>query len=130
MRQNIKCVHDFNNNCLTGKAHMAVEIALNNGNAFIDKRCNNPKDRAEFLQHVHCIVPKDKMEALHMCADKHLVMMTKLKEIDKPDRIAALCCTAHLSQECMRQGFKKHCNEDTQGYWDDAWDELVSWFNN
>ena len=122
----MKCVKDFNDKCLKGRTHLAIDIALNNGKRFVDKRCNNPKDRADFLTHVKCIVSKDKLEPLHICADKHLVMLTKLRDIPKPDRVASLCCISHLSQGCLRSMFKKSCNEDTQNYWDDAWDELVS----
>ncbi|CAG2163074.1 unnamed protein product, partial [Oppiella nova] len=124
VRKNGKCVSDFNDRCLKGNIQMAIKIALKNGERFIDKRCNVGKDRNEFLSHIKCLSPKEKMEPFHLCADKHLVMLTKLKEIPKGERIASLCCITHVSQDCLRQKFKSVCGEDTASYWDDSWNEL------
>ncbi|XP_054159979.1 uncharacterized protein LOC128958189 [Oppia nitens] len=124
-RTNMKCVSDFNDLCLKGNVQMAIKIALNNGKKYMDKRCNNPKDRSDFMKHVQCLSPKEKMEPFHVCADKHLVMLSKLRDVTKEDRVPTLCCITHLSQDCLRKQFQSTCGEDTANYWDDSWNELV-----
>ena len=42
---------------------------MTNAGKHLDKRCNDPKDRKEFLSHVKCLLPKEKMEPFQKNCD-------------------------------------------------------------
>jgi len=91
----------------------------------LDKRCNDPQDRKEFLTHAKCLLPREKMEPFHVCIDKNLVMMEKLKDVAVEDRIPTSCCIFHFAQECIRKNNKAICGQETSDYWDQIINEVV-----
>jgi len=127
MRGSVKCLNDFASTCIEGWIQQVFKVGLTNAAKHFDKRCNGAKDRSEFLSHVKCLLPKEKMEPFHICADKDLVMMEKLKDVKLDDRIPASCCIFHYFQDCIRQNNKAICGEETTDYWDQIINEYVNY---
>ncbi|CAG2112568.1 unnamed protein product, partial [Medioppia subpectinata] len=125
IRDSIKCLQDFTNNCLKGFVQAAIKMAVGNADKHLMKRCDNPDDRKEFLKHVSCLKDKQKMEPMHICAEKNAVMMETLMNVDLADRIPAGCCIFHSFQDCIRQNMKTQCGDDAKDYWDEVINEIA-----
>ena len=125
IRTSLSCVRSFVNTCLNGFVKQTTDLALSNGAKHLDRRCDNPKDRQDFLAHVKCLSSKEKMEPFHVCADKNLVMMEQVMGMGDEDSVGAGCCIFHLFQDCIRQRNKEICGEETTDYWDEVINEIV-----
>lgn len=102
---------------------------MTNAGNHLDKRCNDPKDRSEFMSHMKCLLPREKMEPFHICVDKNLVMTEKLRGLPKEHMIASSCCIFSYFKECIRKNNKQICADETTDYWDEVFDEIVSVFD-
>lgn len=88
-------------------------------------RCEKSDERQEFMDHVKCLLPREKMEPLNICSDKHLVMMETVKDMPAEDRMPATCCIFFKFKECILAKTKGICGDVTSDYWDDVLAEIV-----
>ncbi len=101
-------------------------MILTNADIHLDKRCNNSDQRREFIENVKCFNPREKMQPLNECNDKLTVMMELIKDMDRDDRIPALCCSFRKLQQCIVINSKMICGESSSQYWDETIREVVS----
>jgi hypothetical protein len=122
----IKCMSDYVAQCLTGTPKTVLRMILTNVEIHLDNRCNNSDHRREFIEHVKCFNPREKMQPLNECNDKHTVMMELIKDMDRDDQTPALCCSLRKLQECIVTKSKMICGESSSQYWDETFQEVVS----
>lgn len=88
-------------------------------------RCDNEKERAEFLKHVQCFSDKAKADAIRLCADKHMVMMEKVVDFPKELRLGGSCCSSHALRECVMNHINNLCPGETGEYFDELIRDVV-----
>ncbi len=122
----IKCMSDYVAQCVGGTPKTVLRMILTNLDIQMDKRCNNSDHRREFIEEVQCFNPREKMQPLNECNDKYTVMMELIKDMERDDRMPALCCAFHKLQECIVTKSKMICGESSSQYWDETFEEVVS----
>ncbi|XP_054160026.1 uncharacterized protein LOC128958235 [Oppia nitens] len=121
----IKCAGDYADTCLNGLAQSVTRIIVKNFDSHMHKRCNQPKDRADFIDNVKCFLPKEKMKPLYVCYDKYIKSMDIAVHMPKTDAFMPLvCCGFHLFKQCVLTETKKICSDAHAEYWDDVYDEI------
>ncbi|XP_054159978.1 uncharacterized protein LOC128958188 [Oppia nitens] len=125
IRESLKCLQGFTNDCLKGFVQTAIKMATGNADKHLSKRCDIKKDRDEFLTNAKCLTNKDNMEPFHVCAEKNSVMMEKLVDVALEDRIPAGCCIFHSFQDCIRTNMEKICGDTSRDYWDEVINDIV-----
>ena len=128
IHKNMECIQGFVNQCLSGVVKQTTELVMKNNAKHLERRCDNPKDRQDFLNHIQCLSSKEKAEPFHICADKNLAMMEMVLNMDGEEAANAGCCIFHVFQDCIRQRNKEICGEETTDYWDEVINEIVSPF--
>jgi hypothetical protein len=122
----IKCISEYVAQCTTGLSQKSLGKMLADFGNHLDNRCSKPDNRHEFIEHVKCFNPREKMQPLNECDDKHIAMMLLIKDLGKDDRRSALCCSFHKFHECIVTKSKNICGEGSSQYWDDIIQEVVS----
>jgi hypothetical protein len=115
--------------CTTGLHKKVLGMMFTSLDNHLDNRCNKPDNRNEFIEHLKCFNPREKMQPLNECDDKHIAMVQLIKDLGKDDRSPALCCSFHKFHECIVTKSKKICGEGSSQYWDDIIQEVVSFSN-
>jgi hypothetical protein len=60
------------------------------------------------------------MQPLNECNDKHTLMMELIKDMNRDDRIPALCCSFRKLQQCIVIKSKIICGQSSSQYWDET----------
>ena len=101
-------------------------MILTNMALHMEERCNNPKDRAEFIENARCFLPKEKMKPLDICSDKHTRYIEIASKMGKDNHVAGTCCGYFLFKQCIVNEAKILCGGGHSQYWDEIFDDVVS----
>ena len=92
----------------------------------MEKRCDNPKDKKDFVQYVGCLLPKDqKMKTINVCNEKHTKMIELAIEMGEDGHIHGSCCAYYLFRHCVLDEINKICGEGHRQFWDEIFDDVV-----
>ena len=124
IKKGVNCMRDYSATCLKGFPQQVTGMILTNMGIHMDNRCS--KDRAEFIENAKCFEPRDKMQALNVCSDKHTKMLEIAGTMGKDEHIPGACCAYHTFKHCIVENTKQICGEGHSQYWDEIFDEVVS----
>ena len=117
----------FGETCLTGFPKEAMKILLKSMKDHMEKRCDNPKDKAEFIQYVGCLSPKEeKMIAINICSEKHTKMISLALEMGEKGHIHGSCCSFYFFKHCVLEQIEHLCSGGHRQFWDEIFDDIVS----
>lgn len=119
-------MREFAATCLTGFPQKTMGMVLTNMGNHMDNRCGKPAERQEFIDHVKCFNPRDKIEPMDVCVDKNIVLTEKVKDMSADHQMPASCCSFHLFQDCIVSTAKEVCGDGSAQYWNDMISEVVS----
>ncbi|XP_054159049.1 uncharacterized protein LOC128957335 [Oppia nitens] len=123
MKDGIRCIRHYARSCLPPFPQQVFGMFAYDAKNVLRSQCKQPKDRADFVKHVACFLPKPAMESLHLCSDRYIVRLDVIKEFDSDWRIPGICCGFHIFQDCMRNNLQSLCEPKTGG-------ETVDYFMN
>ncbi|CAG2118907.1 unnamed protein product [Medioppia subpectinata] len=127
MMTGIKCVKDYSDTCLTGFAKQMTGMVSDSLSKHLDTQCNQPKERAEFIENMKCFEPKEKMTPLHVCTDKHTKAMELVSLMNKGDpHMQFMCCAYQLFRRCITKEVTQICSVGHSQFWDEMFDEVAS----
>ena len=58
MHEGVDCFHEYAETCLKDFPQNVVKILTTSLKRHMETRCDNPKDKKEFIDFVHCFCPK------------------------------------------------------------------------
>ena len=118
-------MREYSATCLEGFPQQVSNMILTNMGLHMERRCNNPKDRSEFIENAKCFLPIEKKKPMDICSDKHTKYMELATTMGKDDHIPGTCCGYQLFRNCIVDKTKEVCGEGHSQYWDDIFDEVV-----
>lgn len=118
-KNSLKCLKDDAEACMKGPLKPMVMKVMNDMEKHLNTHCDSPPHRAEFLKHVQCFTDHAKLDAVRLCADKHVIMLEKVSTLPKNLRIGGGCCSAFSFHECVIKTVSEQCSGETGDYFND-----------
>lgn len=118
-KSSLKCLKDDAESCMKGPMKPMVLKVMGDMEKHLNTHCDSPPHRAEFLKHVQCFTDQSKLDAVRMCADKHVIMLEKVSTMPKNLRIGGGCCSAFSFHECVMSKVTELCSGETGEYFND-----------
>ena len=117
---------NYADQCVKGFPKEVMDLVISNMKDHLQTRCNDAKEKADFVENAKCFTPREKMEPLFVCTDKHIKMWELAMTMGKDDHVFGACCGYQLFKRCVVAATKQTCGEGQSQYWDDMFDEVVS----
>ncbi|XP_054158427.1 uncharacterized protein LOC128956738 [Oppia nitens] len=113
----IKCLHQYSRTCLPTFPRQALGIFLYDMKQVINKRCNIPYMRINFLEYAKCWWPRERLHKTNVCVDKHIAQLEYIgKHVDPEFQIPAICCTSHQRHDCIKREISDICDDQNVEY--------------
>ena len=101
---------------------------------YLKGRCKDNKEKELFLKNSACLNPPSKAQPIYECVDKGIIMLEKMKNISKEQRMDGVCCVMHFMRECSISKFQVICPSETVQYFEGILEEILSiifrfWFD-
>ncbi|RWS30441.1 hypothetical protein B4U80_08372 [Leptotrombidium deliense] len=110
----LSCVRKYTRTCMGSFARTVTGIFSYDIKRILKKRCRDPEGRKEFLKHIRCGLPKERLEPLHKCMDNYVAQLQwSLDNVKKEDLVPTLCCTLHQTHQCFRTQASMLCDSVT-----------------
>ncbi|OTF79923.1 hypothetical protein BLA29_002529 [Euroglyphus maynei] len=91
----------------------------------INQRCAGPGERAEFGKHIQCFHDDSKAAPIRNCINRHIIMMERVSNLDKPLRLGGACCGSHFFRKCFIDSIQNGCGGDSVDYFNEMIDASI-----